>query len=89
MSFVQNEQIGTTHGHQYDNEETTQQSTRQTVGQQDAKPSLEEEIYVLRNKMEQVICDEDSLTSKRVVQHSSELDRKINEYMRQQRKIKQ
>jgi hypothetical protein len=43
--------------------------------------SLEEEIYVLRRKMEQMASRERSLTAPKVVELSMILDRKLNEYM--------
>lgn len=44
--------------------------------------SLEEEIRILRTKMEQLFLEERSLTSDNVVEISIMLDIKINEYMR-------
>lgn len=43
--------------------------------------ALEDEILSLRNKMELAIRQEKSLTSELVIQLSSLLDQKINEYM--------
>lgn len=48
--------------------------------------SLEVEIDDLRRKMEQLVNEEMSFTSDAVVEMSSLLDRKINEYMKLQRK---
>jgi hypothetical protein len=42
---------------------------------------LEEEIYFLRRRMEQMFMQEQSLTSESVIEVSSLLDHKINEYM--------
>jgi hypothetical protein len=42
---------------------------------------LEDEIYFLRRRMEQMFNQEQSLTSESVIEVSSLLDRKINEYM--------
>lgn len=44
--------------------------------------SLEDEIRVLRNKMEQLFLQEKSFTSDNVIEISSMLDLKINEYMK-------
>ncbi|MFC7681142.1 aspartyl-phosphate phosphatase Spo0E family protein [Paenibacillus sp. GCM10028914] len=44
--------------------------------------SLEEEIHVLRRKMEQIFLQEQSFTSEIVIEISSLLDLKINEYMK-------
>ncbi|NGM82976.1 aspartyl-phosphate phosphatase Spo0E family protein [Paenibacillus sp. 7124] len=44
--------------------------------------SLEEEIRILRNRMEQLFLQEKSFTSDNVVEISSKLDLKINEYMK-------
>lgn len=48
--------------------------------------SLEEEIHILRTRMEKTIKNENSLTSEIVIQISRLLDEKINEYMRGNRK---
>jgi hypothetical protein len=50
--------------------------------------SLEDEISNLRYKMEQAVTQEKSLTSELVVQLSSMLDHKINEYMKYKRRAK-
>jgi hypothetical protein len=42
---------------------------------------LEDEIYFLRRRMEQMFNQEQSLTSDSVIELSSLLDLKINEYM--------
>jgi hypothetical protein len=42
---------------------------------------LEDEIYFLRRRMEQMFNQEQSLTSESVIELSSLLDHKINEYM--------
>jgi hypothetical protein len=42
---------------------------------------LEDEIYFLRRRMEQMFMQEQSLTSESVIEASSLLDNKINEYM--------
>ncbi len=44
--------------------------------------SLEEEITILRHKMEQAVWRENSLTSESVVNLSRMLDHKINQYMK-------
>lgn len=44
--------------------------------------SLEDEIQVLRSRMEQLFLLENSFTSDSVIEISSLLDLKINEYMR-------
>lgn len=44
--------------------------------------SLEEEIYELRNKLEQLVQDQTMLSSPEVVRLSKQLDEKINEYNR-------
>jgi len=46
------------------------------------RPSLEEEIFILRSRMEQLFMQEKSFTSDNVVEISSKLDLKINEYMK-------
>jgi hypothetical protein len=43
--------------------------------------SLEEEIHSLRRKLEQMVVDGREMTSESVVELSTVLDRKINEYM--------
>lgn len=43
--------------------------------------SLEDEIYLLRQQMELKFNEDQSLTSKSVIEASSLLDSKINEYM--------
>ncbi|MDQ0191932.1 aspartyl-phosphate phosphatase Spo0E family protein [Paenibacillus wynnii] len=45
--------------------------------------SLEDEIRILRHKMEQLFLQEKSLTSDNVIEISSLLDLKINEYMKE------
>lgn len=47
-----------------------------------ANPSLEEEINMLRKKLEDIVIMENSFTSDLVVLNSRLLDEKINEYMR-------
>jgi hypothetical protein len=49
--------------------------------QSSAAVSLDDEIYQLRRKLEQLVLDEKSLTSQEVVEISVMLDKKINEYM--------
>ncbi|WP_228745419.1 aspartyl-phosphate phosphatase Spo0E family protein [Paenibacillus sp. S150] len=44
--------------------------------------SLEDEIRILRSRMEQLFVQENSFTSANVIEISSLLDLKINEYMR-------
>lgn len=48
--------------------------------------SLEDEIYVLRTRMEQLFLEEQSFTSELVIEISMLLDLKINEYMRSHQK---
>ncbi|MCZ8516379.1 aspartyl-phosphate phosphatase Spo0E family protein [Paenibacillus filicis] len=43
--------------------------------------SLEDEIYCLRQELEQLVQNGNRLTSPQVVEVSMELDKKINEYM--------
>lgn len=45
-------------------------------------PTLEEEINILRKKLEDIVIMENSFTSDLVVLNSRLLDEKINEYMR-------
>lgn len=47
--------------------------------------SLEEHIYQLRQELEQLVRNGNSLTSPQVVEISMALDKKINEYMNRQR----
>lgn len=44
--------------------------------------SLEDEIRILRSRMEQLFLQENSFTSDNVIEISSLLDLKINEYMK-------
>ncbi|WP_223067842.1 aspartyl-phosphate phosphatase Spo0E family protein [Paenibacillus caui] len=46
------------------------------------KASLEDEIRMLRSRMEKIFLEEQSFTSDIVVEISTLLDLKINEYMR-------
>lgn len=48
--------------------------------------SLEDEIYLLRMRMEQLFLEEQSFTSELVIEISMLLDLKINEYMRSHQK---
>jgi hypothetical protein len=48
--------------------------------------SLEDEIYLLRMRMEQLFLEEKSFTSQSVIEISMLLDLKINEYMRSHQK---
>ncbi len=50
--------------------------------------SLEDEIHLLRSKMEKLFQQENSFTSDIVIEISSLLDLKINEFMRNNRKNK-
>lgn len=50
--------------------------------------SLEEEIHMLRCKMEQLFLEEKSFTSEIVIEISSLLDLKINEYYMKQKPTK-
>jgi hypothetical protein len=43
--------------------------------------ALEEQIYRLRLRMEQLFLQEQSLTAEQVIEASSQLDLKINEYI--------
>lgn len=88
MSIVNNDQVESTCRQRFEHDDT-QQNSKQTVAPQSDKPSLEDEIYILRNKMVQTICIEESLTSASVVEQSSILDRKINEYMKLKHQPKQ
>ncbi|PZE20381.1 aspartyl-phosphate phosphatase Spo0E family protein [Paenibacillus xerothermodurans] len=47
--------------------------------------SLDEEIYQLRCRLEQLVLEQRSLTSPEVVEISMMLDQKINEYINQTR----
>jgi len=49
--------------------------------------ALEEEIYLLRQHMERMFNEEQSLTCESVVEASSLLDSKISEYMLKKSKI--
>lgn len=44
--------------------------------------SLEDEIHILRSKMERIFSQEKSFTSDNVIEISSLLDLKINEFMK-------
>ena len=46
------------------------------------KLSLEQEILILRSRMEQIFMQEQSFTSQHVIEISCLLDLKINEYMK-------
>ncbi len=50
--------------------------------------SLEDEIHLLRSKMEKIFQQENSFTSDIVIEISSLLDLKINEFMKNNRKSK-
>ncbi|TDG00430.1 aspartyl-phosphate phosphatase Spo0E family protein [Paenibacillus piri] len=50
-----------------------------------AARSLEDEIYQLRRELEDLVRNEKSLTSPKVVETSMILDKKINEYMNRKR----
>ncbi|MEF2966915.1 aspartyl-phosphate phosphatase Spo0E family protein [Paenibacillus sp. M1] len=50
--------------------------------------SLEDEIHLLRSKMERIFQQENSFTSDIVIEISSLLDLKINEFMRMSQKGK-
>jgi hypothetical protein len=43
--------------------------------------ALEEQIYRLRLRMEELFMQEQSLTAEQVIEASSQLDMKINEYL--------
>jgi len=51
-----------------------------------SKQALEDEIDDLRHQMERLVIEENSFTSESVVELSSLLDLKINEYMKLQQK---
>jgi len=48
---------------------------------------LEDEIRLLRDKMEQTYKEEASLNAEIVIEISRKLDQKINEYMKQRRQL--
>lgn len=48
--------------------------------------SLEDEIQILRSRMEQLFLQENSFTADNVIEISSLLDLKINEYMKRSRR---
>ncbi|MFP4977987.1 aspartyl-phosphate phosphatase Spo0E family protein [Paenibacillus sp. CN-4] len=50
--------------------------------------SLEDEIQLLRSRMEQLFLQEQSFTSQPVIEISSLLDLKINEYMKSRPRIR-
>lgn len=54
----------------------------QTIDSSKREYTLEDEICLLRSQMEQIFVQEQSFTSKIVIEISSLLDLKINEYMR-------
>ncbi|WP_438347274.1 aspartyl-phosphate phosphatase Spo0E family protein [Paenibacillus sp. FA6] len=54
----------------------------QTIDSSEREFTLEDEICLLRNQMEQMFVQEQSFTSDIVIEISSLLDLKINEYMR-------
>ncbi|WP_081957312.1 aspartyl-phosphate phosphatase Spo0E family protein [Paenibacillus sp. FSL R7-0273] len=58
------------------------QSGHSAVDAAARKRTLEDEILVLRSRMEQIFVQEKSFTSELVIEISCLLDRKINEYMR-------
>ncbi|MFC0211478.1 aspartyl-phosphate phosphatase Spo0E family protein [Paenibacillus chartarius] len=51
-----------------------------------AQLALEEDIHLLRCRLEQMVVDGSTMTSEAVVEVSMLLDRKINEYMNTGRK---
>lgn len=51
------------------------------AGKRSASVTLEEEIYILRRKMEQMASCEQSLTDPKVIELSVMLDRVLNDYM--------
>ncbi|MBO2943511.1 aspartyl-phosphate phosphatase Spo0E family protein [Paenibacillus sp. F411] len=77
----------------YSGDLTAERSDREewNVETADSEPqdiSLEEEIHLLRQRMEQIFLEEQSFTSEIVIEISSLLDLKINEYMKAQPKKK-
>lgn len=50
-----------------------------------SRSAMEEEIYSLRTRMEQMYDTEQSLTAPQVVEISMELDQKINQWMEMQK----
>lgn len=56
--------------------------SRQTIDSSEREFTLEDEISWLRSQMEQIFVREQSFTSEIVIEVSSLLDLKINEYMR-------
>lgn len=67
----------------YDKQSRKQYKTGHTSPK---RSSLEEEIFLLRQAMENQAIKEQSLTSELVVRISRLLDQKINEYMKNNRK---
>lgn len=53
-----------------------------TIDSSNREFTLEDEIRMLRSKMEQIFVQEQSFTSEIVIEISSLLDLKINEYMK-------
>ncbi len=58
------------------------QQENKTRKKPQGNPTLEEEINILRKKLEDIVFMENSFTSDLVVLNSRLLDEKINEYMR-------
>lgn len=82
MSLVENERIAENPNNTQNQIDTKDHMLRLDSLQHKGEKDLENEIYHLRNKMEQAVWQEHSMTSEVVVQISSKLDRKINEYMK-------
>lgn len=82
MSFARNDRIVENTNYTQHQIESKDQSHRLNSLQRKGEKDLEDEIYRLRNKMEQTVWQEHSMTSEAVVQISSKLDHKINEYMK-------
>lgn len=82
MSFTGNDRIAESTNDTQDQIDTKDHILRLDSLQRTGEKDLEDEIYRLRNKMEQAVWQEHSMTSEVVVQISSKLDRKINEYMK-------
>jgi hypothetical protein len=67
----------------YDRECFSENGKRPSKGDASARRlSLEDEIRILRSRMEQLFLQENSFTSDNVIEISSLLDLKINEYMK-------
>ena len=79
--FCANYDIPTYRG-SYIAEENRGKWSSRTIDSSGREFTLEDEICLLRNKMEQMFVQEQSFTSDTIIEISSLLDLKINEYMR-------